>query len=333
MIGKLARAAAPLWTAALLASCATAVNHEGCGSCPEMRALPAGEFVMGSPAEEQGRFDDESPRRVVVFERPFELAAAPVTRAQYAAFVRDTARPDPGACMAMSNEGEWRQTPGLSWRDPGFAQADDHPVVCVSWEDSLAYAHWLGARTGQAYRLPSEAEFEYAARAGATTPYPWGAAVDEICARANGFDLAARRQHPDWPSLACDDGYAFTAPVDAFPANAFGLTGMTGNVFQWTADCYAESYAGAPVDGSAHDPPDCAIRVIRGGSWLNGARPALGVARPRSGGRPLQQHRLPARAIAALSDQPSASIARAIFTSRSESPPASCVMSRISTRL
>jgi formylglycine-generating enzyme required for sulfatase activity len=186
--------------------------------------------------------------------------------------VRATGRDDPDSCAAMTDGGEWRSTTGLSWRNPGFSQEDDHPVVCVSWEDAQAYAAWLASRTGERYRLITESEFEYAARGGATTPFPWGADAAEACAHANGFDLTAQRAHPDWNALACDDGFANTAPVAAFPPNRFDLLGMTGNVFQWTEDCFHESYVGAPVDGSAWTNADCNVRVIRGGSWLNSAR-------------------------------------------------------------
>lgn len=235
---------------------------------------------MGAPDSEAGRFPEEGPQHAVRV-GAFALSQAPITRSEYAAFVRATDRPDGAACALMDNEGNWRDTPDLSWRNPGFEQTDDHPVVCVSWDDAQAYAAWLSARTGRAYRLPSEAEFEYAARAGAATTFPWGDEAADVCAHANGFDLAAKRSHPDWNSLECDDGFAFTAPVRAFPANAFGLYGMTGNVFQWTEDCFHDSYVGAPADGSAWTSGDCSVRAIRGGSWLNGARGLRAAMRDR----------------------------------------------------
>ena len=268
-----------------LSACGTVSSnspHSGaaCRDCPEMVGVPAGVFTMGAPDNEQGRFDEEGPTHSVRI-AAFELSAAPITRAQYAAFVSDTGREDPPNCSAMNDEGEWRATAGLNWRNPGFTQTDNDPVVCVSWQDAQDYARWLSARAGKIYRLPSEAEFEYAARARAATAFPWGAEAGDVCAHANGFDRAAGRQHPDWPSLACDDGYANTAPVRAFPANAFGLYGMTGNVFQWTQDCFRDSYAGAPTNGSAWDQQDCAAGVIRGGSWLNGPRGLRAAMRDR----------------------------------------------------
>ena len=266
-------------------ACANAPPRAGgafadCRDCPSMVALPAGTFVMGAPDGEVGRFPEEGPTHEVRV-AAVAMSRAPITRREYAAFVRATARADAGDCAAMSDDGHWRATPGLNWRTPGFEQGEDHPVVCVSWEDAQAYVAWLSARTGQTYRLLSEAEFEYAARAGAPTTFPWGDTAGEACAHANGFDLTAKRAHPDWGSLECDDGFAFTAPVEAFPPNAFGLYGMSGNVFQWTQDCFAESYAGAPSDGSAHESETCATRVIRGGSWLNGARGLRAAMRDR----------------------------------------------------
>lgn len=272
--------------ASLLVSCASAAAcarsetskdagslFRDCMDCPEMLVIPPGSFVMGSPASEAGRFEEEGPQHTVTIAQSFAVSATPITRAQYGAFVRATQRTVPSACASMSAEGRWVSTPGLSWTHPGYEQTAEHPVVCVSWEDAQAYARWLGEKTSRAYRLLSEAEFEYIARAGASTAFAWGASDQNICARANSFDASARTAHPDWPAAACDDGYAYTAPVRAFPANAFGAYGTVGNVFQWTEDCFLKGgYAGAPIDGSSHTMAGCELRVIRGGSWLNSSR-------------------------------------------------------------
>jgi formylglycine-generating enzyme required for sulfatase activity len=237
-----------------------------------MIVVPAGEFIMGSPISENGRFEEEGPQHRVAIAHPFAVSRAPITRAQYDAFVRATYRDTASACASIDS-GDWVSTSGLTWRNPGFEQGPDHPVVCISWDEAQAYAQWLSAKTGERYRLLSEAEFEYIARAGTTTAYPWGASGEDICAHANSFDLAAKRAHPDWPAADCDDGYTYTGPAEAFPANAFGIYGATGNVFQWTQDCWGEGgYSGAPSDGSARRTEGCNVRVIRGGSWLNSAR-------------------------------------------------------------
>jgi formylglycine-generating enzyme required for sulfatase activity len=218
----------------------------------------------------------------VTFARPFAVSRAPITRADYALFVQATGRSDPNECASMSTEGHWVSTGGLSWRNPGFTQAQDHPVVRVSWEDASAYAQWLSAKTRRAYRLVSEAEYEHVARAGSTATFAWGDADMNMCAYANGFDAAARRTYPDWPAADCDDGFAHTAPVHTFPANAFGVFGASGNVFQWTEDCFVDGgYVGAPTDGSARTVPGCELRVIRGGSWLNSSRGLRSAMRDR----------------------------------------------------
>ncbi len=247
-----------------------------------MVVIAPGTFVMGSPASEAGRFEEEGPQHQVTFARSFEVSRAPITRAEYEAFARATSRPDPAACSSMNDDGHWVNTPGLSFRHPGFDQTADHPAVCVSWDDAHAYARWLTEKTGRPYRLPTEAEFEYAARAGSTAAFAWGAAAEDLCAHANGFDATAGRAHPGWPAAACDDGYAYTAPVRAFPTNAFGVYGAAGNVFQWTEDCFVDGgYAGAPADGSARTRDGCELRVIRGGSWLNSARGLRAAMRDR----------------------------------------------------
>jgi formylglycine-generating enzyme required for sulfatase activity len=250
--------------------------------CPLMIVIPAGRFLMGSPPAEAGRFDDEGPQHDVTIAQPLAVSRAPITRSEYERFVRASHRQDSDGCASMDNDGRWVKTTGLSWRKPGFQQTGDHPVICVSWDDALAYAQWLSARSGHAYRLLSEAEFEYVARAGATTAFPWGASAQDICTHANSFDAAARRDHPDWPGADCDDGHAATSPANAFPANGFGLYGTTGNVFQWTADCFVEGgYSDAAAAESKGQATTCAQRVIRGGSWLNGWRGLRAAMRDR----------------------------------------------------
>lgn len=256
-------------------STSTAVGavFRDCEKCPEMVSIPGGRFEMGSVAAEPGRFEDEGPRLTITFARPFAVSRTPITRAEFDFFLRASGRAIPEECARMSAEGRWVRTTGLDWRNPGFAQTADHPVVCVSWDDAFAYAKWISAETGRAYRLLTEAEYEYVARAGSVSMFPWGDSADNLCSYANGFDASAGRLHPDWPAAACDDGYPFTSPVRSFPANAFGVFDVTGNVFQWTEDCFVEGgYVGMPTDGSARVVAGCEVRVIRGGSWLNSSR-------------------------------------------------------------
>ncbi len=185
------------------------------------------------------------------FAAPFYLGRTDVTRGQFSAFVNATGY-DPAPCKS-----------GRSWRSPGFAQTDDHPVVCVGADDALAYVRWLSSRTGKAYRLPSEAEWEYAARAGTSTPRYWGTGTASVCAHAAAGGCALTG----------------TTAVAHYAPNAFGLHDMLGDAWQWTADCWHDSYQGAPADGSAWLRDDCVLRVVRGGAW------SAGTWALRAGGR------------------------------------------------
>ncbi len=246
-----------------------------CPTCPELVLIPPGSFVMGVPPGEDDREGvpgysdgDARPQHTVTITRAFWLGRYPVTRGGYAAFVQDTGY----------------QGGRASWRDPAFPQTDRDPVVDVSATDATAYAAWLSRKTGKTYRLPSEAEWEYAARAGTATARFWGDGPAEACRYANVADktMWARWFGGKYPAhsdkvryFACDDGYANTSPVGNFQPNSFGLYDMLGNVWQWTADCWNDWYKRAPGDGSAWTTGDCAGRVLRGGSWLS----APGVVR------------------------------------------------------
>lgn len=247
-----------------------------------MVVVGPGTFEMGSPISETGRFDDEGPQRMVTLAYSFAVGTAPVTKREYERLLDARQRRDSTSCANMNDEGRWVATAGLSWSSPGFEQTGEHPVVCVSWEDAKEYARRLREKTGRAYRLLTEAEYEYVARAGSTTTFSWGSSEQEMCKYANGFDLSGQRAHPDWPAAACDDGFTYTAPVRAFPANALGLYSVVGNVFQWTEDCFVEGgYAGAPTDGSPRRAGTCDARAIRGGSWLNSSRGLRAAMRDR----------------------------------------------------
>ncbi len=239
-----------------------------CPDCPEMVEIPAGSFEMGSPASEAGRFDSEGPQHRVSV-NSFAAGKFEVTRGQFAAFVNATGYNAGSECYTFEG-GRSEKRSGRNWQNPGYAQTENHPVVCVSWDDAKAYIAWLSQKTNKSYRLLSEAEWEYAARAGSSTARYWGASPDTACAYANVMDAAGKSQVPgiSWEVHNCNDGSAYTAAVGSYKPNAFGLYDMIGNVWEWTEDCWNRSYAGAPSDGAAWTTGECSVgRVLRGGSW------------------------------------------------------------------
>jgi formylglycine-generating enzyme required for sulfatase activity len=239
--------------------------------CPEMVWIPPGSFTMGSPDSEAGRFDKEGPQVRVTIGYALAVGKYDVTRSQYAEFAAETQRPDPANCDTLSTSGGWVTTQGANWHNPGFAQTGSDPAVCISWEDAAAYAAWLSQKTGHTYRLPSESEFEYAARAGTATPRYAGVTDAELCRYYNLGDLDYSAAHPGDTEIdnACHDGYGYTSPVGSYPPNPFGLYDMLGNVLQWTGDCWNPNHNGAPADGSAQLSGDCSQRAVRGGCWLD----------------------------------------------------------------
>jgi formylglycine-generating enzyme required for sulfatase activity len=197
---------------------------------------------------------------VVTIRKPFAVGKLHVTVDQYREFVADTGYEKSRSCH---------------WSSPGFAQDGSHPVVCVIWDDAKAYAEWLTKKTGKPYRLLSEAEFEYATR-GRTSPgaYPrfsFGDDEKDLCRYGNFYDWKAGSWIWSALSAPCDDGYANTSPAGHYQPNAFGLYDMVGNAWQWTEDCAHQNYTGAPTDGSAWTSGGCRDRVLRGGSWSDGA--------------------------------------------------------------
>jgi formylglycine-generating enzyme required for sulfatase activity len=244
-----------------------------CVNCPEMVVVPAGSFTMGSPESEKDRNSNEGPQHNVTIARPLAVGKFHVTLEQYAGFVDETGHDAESKCVLFVNgKLEYRQ--GYSWRNSGFAQGRLHPAVCVNWNDAKAYVAWLAHKTGKAYRLLTEAEWEYAARArtepGVYPRYSFGNDARDMCRYANGTDQTAKNSIGGitWPVLPCNDGYAYTSPVGSFEANGFGLYDMQGNSWQWTEDCYHDSYYGAPKDGSAWTSGDCSHHILRGGDWL-----------------------------------------------------------------
>lgn len=246
-----------------------------CDDCPEMIVIPAGSFVMGTPAAGSAPGIAAAEHEAIVIDLPdaFALGRYEVTRGQYARFVTDSGHePLPGcrvwdpALLRFSEDGR------RSWQDPATpaAPADDMPASCISFADAQAYVKWLAAKTGARYRLPSEVEWEYAARAGSRALRPWGDEAASGCDQANTYDLiAVANFRLGWPDAGCRDGFADLARVGSFSANAFGLHDVIGNVREWVQDCATGSYVGRPRDGRAWEwLGGCSERVLRGGSWL-----------------------------------------------------------------
>jgi formylglycine-generating enzyme required for sulfatase activity len=234
-----------------------------CKDCPEMVSIPAGSFMMGSPDSEDDRNEHEGPQTKMNI-RAFSLGKYSVTRGEFAEFINATGYKPARRCFAEVSHGKFEETSKANWKDPGFRQTDRDPVVCVSWDDAMAYVEWLSQATGKKYRLPSEAEWEYAARAGTTTSRIWGNDADEACGYANVSDASVKKEY-DWKTVDCDDGYVYTAPVGKFKPNKFGLYDMMGNARQIVAGCLTDSIAELPKDGSANE--DCSEHPLRGSSW------------------------------------------------------------------
>lgn len=233
------------YTAPMLAQTPANAQAVATDSAKSLVIIPAGMFVMGSPDSETNRTEDEGPQHAVHI-KSFAIAKYDVTRGQWAAFVAATGRPaPPNDCYTWSASGGFTQNG--SELNPGFTQTDRDPVLCVNWNDAQDYVRWLSMISGKSYRLPTEAEWEYAARAGTSSAYYWGDTFD---------------------ATRIANNHSHTEPVGSHPPNAFGLYDMTGNVWQWVQDCYHRSYADAPADGSAVLTGDCTRRAYRGGSFL-----------------------------------------------------------------
>jgi formylglycine-generating enzyme required for sulfatase activity len=277
---------------------ARAASRLGQELMERMVVLEPGRFVMGSPAGEAGRDDDEGPQRTVSIGYRLAVGSTDVTRREFGVFVsatgyRTEAERDAGratGCWTFEG-GVGKYRSGRNWRNPGFEQGEDHPVVCLSWNDAQAYVKWLNeAGNLKGWRLLSEAEWEYAARAGVSTRYPWGDDVrnDQQCGHANGADRTAKARVPSPGGMTvadCDDGHAYTAPVRSFQANRWGLHDMQGNAWEWVQDCYDPKANGgkAPSDGKAYEALSCEQRVLRGGGWNDGPRGLRPADRNRSG--------------------------------------------------
>jgi sulfatase modifying factor 1 len=260
--------------------------------------LPAGEFLMGSdeapealarayprlPAERFAQLGDEQPVHRVRITRAFWMGQTEVTVGQFKRFIEASGYV-PGSIADGTGGYGWRadydpattqrgdafegRDPRYSWRNPGFVQGDDHPVVNVTWNDAQALAAWLSKTEARHYRLPTEAEWEYACRSNTRTRYSAGDDPASLRLVANVFDASSAKHWPQWQPMALqsNDGFAFTAPVGSFAPNDWGLYDMHGNAWEWVADWYSDDYyAHSPID-DPQGPASGAVRVRRGGSW------------------------------------------------------------------
>ncbi|HBM87513.1 MAG: formylglycine-generating enzyme family protein [Parvibaculaceae bacterium] len=227
---------------------------QDCELCPELVVIPAGSFKMGQ-SRMSGGGEYEQPVHTVTIAAPFAIGKFEVTYREFAAFVQYSgyaADSDKNCGTVQDGVFGYRLQ---DWDDPGYLPEDDFPAVCVSWDAAKAYVDWLSRETGETYRLPSEAEWEYVVRAGTTTRFWTGSSESSLRGRMNCA-----------PEL-CGDEYVQVAPVGSFPANVFGVHDMTGNVSEWVEDCFHETYDGAPANGAARVGSACAERTYRGGSW------------------------------------------------------------------
>lgn len=224
--GRVAAALAGVWLGAMPALAGPGEPFRDCPACPEMVAVPAGSFMMGDLTG--NGYSDETPVHRVTLAKPFAIGRFEVTFAEWDACVEN------GGCNGYRPD------------DHGWGRGRQ-PVIDVSWDDAMAYAVWLSGQTGKTYRLPSEAEWEYAARAGSTTDYPWGDDIE--------------------PSQARYDSDEGPAPVGSYAPNAFGLYDTVGNAWEWTADCWYDDYKDAPTDGSSSRRDAWWHRALRGGAW------------------------------------------------------------------
>ncbi len=235
--------------------------------------IPAGKFLMGSPDGEEGRDQDESPQHVVEITQAFYLGKYEVTVGQFCKFVEETGYRTDAEKDGQGGEGydaatnEFKRHPQYSWRDPGFPQSDEHPVVNVTWNDAVTFCDWLGKKEGKKYRLPTEAEWEYSCRARTQTRYHSGDDSETLAAVGNVVDASARGKFPDWSAIKSDDGHVFTAPVACFNPNGFGLHDMHGNVWEWCQDWFDRAYYEVSPKQDPQGPRASTLRVLRGGSF------------------------------------------------------------------
>lgn len=233
--------------------------NENCPACPQTLLVPSGNTILGSDVSSA-----EGPRTPQTI-ASFYMSAAEITVGEMRRFEEATGTRIRRSCFIWTDSGRLRSRDGAYWGAPGFEVTDDHPAACINWDDAQAYVDWLNTEDPQGgWRLPSEAEFEYATRARTETSYPWTGGAGALCEQANGAGAESMFRHRN---RACEDGHATPVPAGVFPTNAFGLKHMIGNLWEWTGDCWNGSHRGAFADGAVRTSGNCASRVLRGGSW------------------------------------------------------------------
>jgi formylglycine-generating enzyme required for sulfatase activity len=267
-----------LLTAIVHAEGVNAGGFKDCDACPELVRIDPGVFQMGSPDDEviaseypAKRIALERPAHQVRIDYPFAIGRFEITIGEFALFAEATGFEATG-CFTLTG-GQWGMNPAASWRAPGFPVTDRSAATCLSYDDFAAYLGWLSNTTGESYRFPTEAEWEYAARSGlGEQPAPFSRG-EQACGFLNGADtLFAKQFTTDWaPGLfPCDDGAAAGSAVGSYAPDQLGMHDVFGNMSEWTQDCAGSDHQGAPTDGSARVLVPCAARVLKGGSWAGG---------------------------------------------------------------
>jgi formylglycine-generating enzyme required for sulfatase activity len=262
----------------------------------KLTLVPSGEFMMGNGESAEATaaffkenyrmgsltanaFNDEYPQHRVRITKPFYLGTYHVTRGQFRQFVKDSGYTTVGEAAVNRRARNWDWT----WRQAGFEQTDEHPVVNVRWNDAVAFCKWLSKKESKTYRLPTEAEWEFACRAGTTTRYYSGDDPETLAKVANVADATYKAHYPDrrWGmyTIKASDGYTYTAPVGQFKPNAFGLYDMHGNALQWCEDWYGDDYYGKSPADDPKGPETGALRVLRGGCFGLGPSAARSAVR------------------------------------------------------
>ncbi|HEY7245618.1 MAG TPA: SUMF1/EgtB/PvdO family nonheme iron enzyme [Xanthobacteraceae bacterium] len=234
-----------------------------CESCPEMLVIPEGEYMMGSPDNEADRSSNEGPQHRVKIARRFSVSKLKITRQEFEKFANETSYAGEDRCFTLE-DGKVEERTGRSFRNPGFEQRSNHPAVCVDWEDAKAYVAWLSKKTGKLYRLLSESEWEYVARAGTRTPFWWGTSIATDQANYDGRSTYGGGSAGEYRER--------TVPADMFKPNPWGLYQVHGNTMEWVEDCWNDTYQYGPSDDWMRVAGRCDVHVRRGGAWNTPAK-------------------------------------------------------------